>query len=50
MRVTAAFERMLGFAGASIKDVAFGPDGVVVTVRFTPGSGRRARAAAHAAC
>ncbi|HEY5343075.1 MAG TPA: transposase [Solirubrobacteraceae bacterium] len=32
MRVTTAFKRMLGFAGASIKDVAFGADGVVVTV------------------
>jgi len=32
VRVTTAFKRMLGFAGASIKDVAFGADGVVVTV------------------
>ena len=26
MRVTTAFKRMLGFAGASIKDVAFGTE------------------------
>jgi transposase len=32
VRVTTAFKRMLGFAGASIKDVGFGVDGVVVTV------------------
>jgi transposase len=32
VRVTTAFKRMLGFTGASIKDVAFGADGVVVTV------------------
>lgn len=34
MRVTTAFKRMLSLAGASVKDVAFGPDGVVVTVRL----------------
>ena len=32
VRVTTAFKRMLGFAGASVKEVAFGTDGVVVTV------------------
>jgi transposase len=32
VRVTTAFKRMLGFAGASVKDVAFSTDGVVVTV------------------
>jgi hypothetical protein len=32
VRVTTAFKRMLRFAGASIKDVAFGVDGVVVLV------------------
>ncbi len=51
MRVATAFKRMLHFAGASIKDVAFGSDGVVVTVRsHAPRSGWPARAAAHAAC
>lgn len=32
MRVTTAFNRMLGLAGASVKDVAFGSEGVVVTI------------------
>jgi len=32
MRVTTAFKRMLRLPGASVKDVAFGSEGVVVTV------------------
>lgn len=34
MRVTTAFKRMLRLPGASVKDVAFGSEGVVVTVRL----------------
>ena len=47
VRVTTAFKRMLRLPGASVKDVAFGGEGVVVTVRLPP-SGRSARAAARA--
>lgn len=32
MRISTAFKRMLGLAEASVKDVTFGADGVVVTV------------------
>ena len=32
MRVTTAFNRMLRLSGASVKDVAFGSEGVIVTV------------------
>jgi transposase len=34
VRVTTAFKRMLRLPGASVKDVAFGGEGVVVTVRL----------------
>jgi transposase len=34
VRVTTAFNRMLRFPGASVNDVAFGAEGVVVTVRL----------------
>jgi transposase len=34
VRVTTAFKRMLRLPGASVKDVAFGNEGVVVTVRL----------------
>jgi transposase len=34
VRVTTAFKRMLRLPGASVKDVAFGSEGVVVTVRL----------------
>lgn len=34
MRVTTAFNRMLAFPGASVQDVAFGSEGVIVTVRL----------------
>jgi transposase len=32
VRVTTAFKRMLRFAGASVRDVSFGSEGVIVTV------------------
>jgi transposase len=34
VRVTTAFNRMLRLPGASVQDVAFGAEGVVVTVRL----------------
>ena len=34
MRVTTAFKRLLGLPGASVVDVSFGAEGVVVTVRL----------------
>ena len=34
MRVTTAFNRMLRLPGASVQDVAFGSEGVIVTVRL----------------
>ncbi len=34
MRVTTAFNNLLGLPGASVSDVAFGADGVVVSVRL----------------
>ena len=34
MRVTTAFNRMLGLPGASVVDVAFGAQGVIVRVRL----------------
>ena len=34
MRVTTAFNRMLGLAGGWVRDVAFGAEGVIVTVAF----------------
>ena len=34
MRVTSAFNRMLRLPGASVIDVSFGAEGVIVTVRF----------------
>ena len=36
VRVTTAFNRMLGFPRASVQDVAFGSEGVIVTVRLRP--------------
>src|ERR1700722_16367372 len=33
MRVTTAFNKMLGICGASVAEVTFGPDGVVVGLR-----------------
>ena len=32
MRVTTAFNRMLGLPGAWVRDVAFGAEGMIVTV------------------
>ena len=34
MRVTTAFNRLLGLPGASVIDVGFGSEGVIVTVRL----------------
>ena len=34
MRVTTAFKRLLRLPGASVADVSFGSEGVVVTVRL----------------
>jgi len=34
VRVTTAFNRLLGLPGASVIDVSFGPEGVIVTVRL----------------
>ena len=34
VRVTTAFNRMLCLPGASVQDVAFGSEGVIVTVRL----------------
>jgi len=33
MRVTTAFNKMLGISGASVTEVTFGADGVVVRLR-----------------
>ena len=34
MRVTTAFNNLLGLPGASVSDVAFSPEAVVVSVRW----------------
>ena len=34
MRVSTAFNRMLGLPGGWVRDVAFGAEGVIVTVAF----------------
>ncbi len=36
MRVTTAFNRMLGLSGAWVRDVAFGQQAMIVTVALRP--------------
>ena len=49
MRVTTGFNRMLRLPGASVIDVSFGAEGVIVTVRLADGGGSALAAGSSAA-